>query len=372
MHICMVVFSDLNFDYRVYREATSLHQAGHCISIVAPEFGTASLQGWDDFEIHQIPLDPARSLRLLYPLFWHRSHRHLRALRADAYHAHDLDTLWPAARAARSGNVPLIYDSHEFWTEQSSLVQRPSIRAFWAHLEQRLVKQADRTISVSASIAQALQERYQLEKVTVLRNLPLYRAPVESQRIHVELDLGPDRKILLYQGGFLTENGLAEQIETMADLDDAMAFVLIGDGPCEAALKAQVLQAGLQEKVYFIPRVPFRQLHSYTCAADVGLCLIKGTGKSFYYSMPNKLFEYMMAGLPVLASDFPEMRAVIQDSGAGEVVDPQDVPAIRGCIRDLLGDPARIQAYSKAALQAAHRYNWEQEACKLTRLYASL
>ena len=128
---------------------------------------------------------------------------------------------------------------------------------------------------------------------------------------------------------------------------------MIGDGRCEAALKAQVQQAGLKEKVYFIPRVPFGELHNYTCAADLGLCLIKGTGKSFYYSMPNKMFEYMMAGLPVLASDFPEMRSVVQASGAGQVVDPQNIEAIRQCIQGLLDEPTRIQQYGEAALRAA-------------------
>ena len=371
VHICMVVFSDLNFDYRVFREASSLHQAGHQVSIVAPAFATTPLKGWDDFEVHLISMDRSRSLRLLYPLFWRRARRLLLSVRADAYHAHDLDSLWPAARAARKRHVPLIYDSHEFWIEQSSLVHRPSIRAFWAHLERRLMRQVDRTITVSDSIARSLQERYQLETVAVLRNLPLYRPPVESRLIHAELDLDPGRFIALYQGGFLTENGLAEQIEAFAEID-GVAFVLIGGGPCEAALKAQAWQAGLQEKVYFIPRVPFGELHTYTCAADLGLCLIKGTGKSFYYSMPNKMFEYMMAGLPVLASDFPEMRSVIQQSGAGQVVDPQDIGAIRRCIQDLLGDPTRIQAYGEAALRAAQHYNWEQEADKLIQLYNEL
>ena len=372
MHICMVAFSDLNYDYRIFREATSLRQAGHRVSLVTPAFGSVPLQGWDEFESHLIPVDPGRSLRLSYPIFWHRAFQHLLAIRADVYHAHDLDTLWPAARAGRRRQVPLIYDSHEFWTEQSSLVDRPFIRGFWVRLEHRLIKQVDHTITVSSSIARSLQERHQLDTVTVLRNLPLYRSPVKSERIRTELNLNPDRPIVLYQGGFLTDNGLAEQIEAASGFDRA-ALVLLGDGPCEAALRAQVRQAGLEDKVYFIPRVPFRELHTYTCSADLGLCLIKGTGKSFYYSVPNKLFEYMMAGLPVVASDFPEMRAVIRNSGAGEVVDPENIPAIRNCIEALLNDKNQLQKYSRAALQATRQcYNWEQEAQKLLNIYAAL
>lgn len=372
MHICMAVFGDLRFDYRIFREARTLRQAGHCVSIVASSFDPASVQGWEAFDLYLISVDRSRSLRLAYPAFWRQARQLLLSVRADAYHAHDLDALWPAAQAAQRRDVPLIYDSHEFWTEQSSLVRRPLIRAFWAALERRLIRQVWRTIAVSGSIARALQERYHLDQVAVVRNLPLYQPPVSSDCIRAELGIDPGRPILLYQGGFLTENGLAEQIEAIAGLEEEFAFVLIGDGPAEVALKAQVQRTGLEQKVYFIPRVPFGQLHTYTCAADLGLCLIKGAGKSFYYSMPNKLFEYLMAGLPVLASDFPEMRAVVEDSAAGEVVDPQDMAGIRDRLRALLKDEARRKTYSQAALAAARRYNWEQEAPKLVALYAAL
>lgn len=372
MHICMAVFGDLRFDYRVFREAQCLHQAGHRISIVASSFSPVPLQGWGEFDLHLIPMDRSRSLRISYPAFWRQARQLLLGTRADVYHAHDLDTLWPAAFAARRRDVPLVYDSHEFWTEQSSLVDRPFIRNFWALLERRLIRQVHRTITVSTSIAQALQDRYGLEQVAVVRNLPFYRPPVQSDRICTELKLAAGRPVVLYQGGFLTDNGLAEQIEAVAGLHENLAFVLIGDGPREAALKEQVRSSNLESTVYFISRVPFGELHSYTCSADLGLCLIKGTGKSFYYSMPNKLFEYLMAGLPVLASDFPDMRAVVEDSGAGLVANPQDLRDIREKIRSFFADSARRQAYRRAALVAAQRYNWEQEAPRLLALYAGL
>jgi len=371
MHIAMVVFGDLRFDYRVFREATSLHQAGHRISIVASAFSPDPLEGWDDFAIHAIAVDRSRSLRATYPAFWRRAYQLLLSLDADAYHAHDLDALWPAARAAKRQDVPLVYDSHEFWTEQSSLVQRLAIRSFWAMLERHLIQRANGVITVSESIARALEQRYDLEKVTVLRNLPHFKEPLPGDLIRTELQLEADRPIVLYQGGFLTENGLSEQIEAAAGFSRA-ALVLIGDGPSEGALKAQVARAGLADRVYFIPRVPFHQLHAYTCSADLGLCLIKGAGKSFYYSMPNKLFEYLIAGLPVLASNFPEMSSVIDATKAGEVVDPQDVTAIRDCIERLLGDMKLRQQYAGAARNAARHYNWEQESHHLIELYASL
>jgi glycosyltransferase involved in cell wall biosynthesis len=369
MHIAMVVFSDLRFDYRVFREATSLVEAGHQVSIVSSAFAETPLGEWKGIDVHLIPVDRSASLRLLYPQFWRQATQRLKSLAADAYHAHDLDVLWPAWRAAHQRDVPLVYDSHEFWIEQSSLVNRRVIRGFWSQLERRLIGQANRVITVSPSIGQNLEQTYGLEDVVILRNLPLYREPVTSDLIHLELGLESGRPIVLYQGGFLTANGLDLQIKAAAQLDQA-ALVLIGDGPTQDQLKAQVRTLGLEHKVYFIARVPFQKLHQYTCSADLGLCLIQGIGQSFYYSLPNKLFEYLMAGLPVLASNFPDMGQIVNQEGVGQTIDPSDVSAIGKHITDLLANTELRQQYSQAALQAAKRYNWEHEAAKLIGLYA--
>jgi glycosyltransferase involved in cell wall biosynthesis len=267
--------------------------------------------------------------------------------------------------------VPLVYDSHELWTEQASLVERPFIRAFWCWLERRLISRVDHTIAVSASIGGILAERYGLERVTILRNLPPSRPPLRSNRIRSELRLAEDCVILLYQGGFLTDNGLSEQIAAMAAVDSA-ALVLIGSGPVEEQLRQQVADAGLTERVHFLARVPFPALHEYTCSADVGLCLIKPSGSSFYYSLPNKLFEYMQAGLPILACESPEIRAVMEETGAGQMVDPADVDAIGRHLRELVSDPELRKRYSAASLRSAPSYTWEKDAEKLVSLYSSL
>ena len=375
MHICMVVFGDLSFDFRVYREAVALCEVGHTVTIVAsdrsPDSGQVLPDEWGEFDVRLISVDPSTSLRLSYPSFWLRAHRLLRQVRADVFHAHDLDSLWPAALAARKCQVPLVYDSHELWTEQASLVGRRFIRAFWCWLERHLISQADHTIAVSPSIGDILVERYGLGSVTILRNLPPLRPPLLSNRIRRELQLDESCVILLYQGGFLTDNGLSEQIAAMASVDLA-ALVLIGSGPVEDQLRRQVTDSGLTDRVFFLPRVPFPALHEYTCSADVGLCLIKASGSSFYYSLPNKLFEYMQAGLPVLACRSPEIRAVVEKTGAGEVVDPEDVDAIGQHLRALVADPALRKRYGGASLKAASSYTWEREAQKLVGLYSSL
>ena len=364
MHICMVAFTDLNFDFRIYREAASLKKAGHHVSIVAGTWNQQLDGAWDDFDVHAWPVDRDRSLRVSYFLWWRHAHRILQEIPAEAYHAHDLDSLWPASRAARRRRVPLVYDSHELWTEQSSLASRPLVRGIWAAL-------VSHVITVSPPIAEELSERYGFGDIAVIGNLPPHRSPLSGDLIRERLGLKPDRVILLYQGGMLTDNGLSEQIEAMAGVEGA-ALVLLGEGPTKEQLQNQVAVSGLVDRVFFLPAVPFSQLHALTCSADIGLCLIKSTGKSFHWSLPNKLFEYMMAGLPVLGSEAPEIRRTLDETGAGEVIDLTNPVSLRNRSQRLVDDPARRDRYSGAALQAAHRFCWERESAKLTDLYAAL
>ena len=366
----MVAFTDLRFDARIYREATALQDAGHRVSIVSSSFSeTTTATPWRRFETHLILVDRRRSLRVLYPLFWRRAAQALAALSADAYHAHDLDALWPAERVATRQGALLVYDSHELWTEQSGVVNRPTVQRFWCWLEKRLMPQVHHTIAVSHSIKLALEARYQLDGVTVLRNLPVFRKPVDSNRIRETLGLDDQRPVVLYQGGFLTANGLLEQIDAAAKFERAV-LVLLGGGPCEPDLKQKVHQHQLGDSVFFLPRVPFAELHEYTCSADVGLCLIQNSGKSFFYSLPNKLFEYFMAGLPVVASDFPEMGPVVRDSGAGVLADPRDPAAVAEQVNLLIADSTRMARCAEAARVASRTYSWEREAEKLTAVYA--
>lgn len=371
MHIAMAVFGDLRSDFRVYREASALRQAGHTVSLVAAVRRTDLPAVWDGFDLQLLHVPATGSLRRDYPHFWRWAGRRLRELPADVYHAHDLDALWPSARAARRRRVPLVYDSHELWTDQSSLVHRPGVRAFWSWLEKRTIHRACRVLAVSPSIARELERRYHLPRVGVLRNLPPYRDPVPSHRLRDELSLSHEVPLFLYQGGFLTANGLAEQIAAMGAVDGAH-LVLLGDGPTESALRRQVADAGLGDRVHFVPRVPFDVLHEYTCCADVGLCLIPPAGESFRYCLPNKLFEYFMAGLPVLGSDTPEIRAVLESTGAGLVVDATDTAAIARSLGALRDDGDGRRRLAAAARVAATQYCWEREAPTLLELYAGL
>lgn len=373
MRVCMVVFGDLAFDFRVFREACALSDAGHEVAIVTSHFGGSLPSVWERFQIRSILVDRGQSLRRSYPAFWRLASAAAFDERADVYHAHDLDALWPACRAASRHRAALVYDSHELFTGQSSLVNRPLVRGFWRHMERRLISRVDRVVTVSQAIARRMAVMYRLvQEPAVVRNLPPFRVPIRSERLRVSLGLSGDPlPLALYQGGFLVDNGLREVIEGMPRVHSGR-LALLGSGPTESGLRHQVAVGGLQERVRFLARVPFPELHEHTCGADIGLCVIRPAGSSFSLSLPNKLFEYFMAGIPVLAGDTPEIRAVIEQTGAGVLVDPLDPGAIGSALESLLAESTRWEVLAHAARSAARRYCWEQEAPRLLEVYQSL
>jgi glycosyltransferase involved in cell wall biosynthesis len=228
-------------------------------------------------------------------------------------------------------------------------------------------------MTVSAPIAADLQHRYSLaEKPTVVRNLPPWREAAPSRRLREALGLvGDPQPLALYQGGFLTDNGLLEVIDAMVCIDHGR-LALLGGGPTEHLLRKRVQDSGLQDRVRFLPRVPFPELHEWTCGADIGVCVIKPSGDSFNWSLPNKLFEYFIAALPVLAGDTPQIRQVIEETGTGVVADSQDPEALAQALQNLFNDAARRLRFSAAARIAAQQYCWQQEAPRLLALYESL
>jgi glycosyltransferase involved in cell wall biosynthesis len=161
---------------------------------------------------------------------------------------------------------------------------------------------------------------------------------------------------------------LEQLIEAVALLTRGV-LVVLGDGPLLQQMKRDISQLGLTQRVHLLGRVSMAELPSYTAAANVGVALIQNVCLSYYYCLPNKLFEYLQAGVPVVASDFPEIRRVVQEFEVGELVDPSRPTEIAGAIQRLIDDPARYARLCLNARKAAERMNWEQEEERLIHVY---
>jgi glycosyltransferase involved in cell wall biosynthesis len=300
----------------------------------------------------------------------HRFRRAGLATGAAAWHCHDLNTLAIGVRCKRQRpGTRLVYDSHELATERSRMGRGARRRA--GRAERRGLRHVDEGIWTTRTRAEYVVRRYGIPFPTLIHNVPEMIEVKEGWDLHRRLSIPPEQRILLYQGSIQEFRGIEESIEAVALLDRC-TLVIIGYGYHRPALEERVHRQGLDGRVRFFGPIPNDELLYYTASADVGLCVIRGQSLSYRWSMPNKLFEYMMAGIPLVASDFEEMGRVVREEGVGTVCDPDDPASIAAAVRAIVDDPEADARFRAATRVAITRYNWDHEERKLLALYRRL
>lgn len=222
------------------------------------------------------------------------------ASRPDVVHAHDFNTLPTAWLASLISRSALVYDAHEISTDREGYARE---RKFIGWIEKRLMPRADATITTTEARAQFFARAYKVPRPIVLQNRPRRQEWAHSTRIRDELGLSEDWPIIIYQGGVQPGRGL-ERLATAAASVPRAYVVYVGSGKSEPAVRQVVADLKLEERVKLIPKVDLDQLSDYTRSADIGVQPIENTCLNHYTTDSNKLFEYVMAGLPVVASDF--------------------------------------------------------------------
>ena len=311
---------------------------------------------------------------LTYFDWYLRTYRLMRPDPADVYHAHDLNTLPVAVALARATRAKLVFDAHELYPELSTL--SPTERTVWRIAERPLMRRADQVITVCESIADEIRSRSQVRRPLVLLNCPrlgTVDGVPDSSLLVKKLGAGTanGRPIVLYQGGFAPNRGLPELVAAAARFDNAL-LVLMGWGRLEQDLREQVVSEGLQGRVVISGPVPQKELLGYTRGAHIGVIPYRPVGLNNYYSTPNKLFEYMAAGVPLAVSRLPELVRFVEGLGVGRAFEPGDPAAIAAAVNALLRDPAGRAAMAERAREAARHYNWDTQAVKLLAAYDEL
>lgn len=362
------VTNDLATDNRVVRTCGVLAELGYDVLLVGRK-----LPG-------SLPLErpyKTRRMRLLFnkgPLFYAEYNLRLFFLllfsRCTLLFSNDLDTLLPNYLAARLRGKKLVYDSHEFYTEVPELVDRPRVRAVWLAIERRIFPKLKCVITVNQSIADAYKKRYGNE-VMVVRNIPMPRElPPAPSRETLGLPVG--NRILVMQGaGINVERGAEEAVLAMQELPDCLLLV-IGGGDAWPVLERLVQQHGLQGRVRLLGKMPYARMMDYTRNADLGLTLDKDTNLNYRFSLPNKLFDYLHAGIPVLATDLPEVAAIVRGHNCGVVLPHAGPAAIAGAVRALFADQGPYAAMRRNVIFAARKLHGAPEADKLRSILQGL
>lgn len=404
--VTMFVYNDVRTDARVRREAKALAQAGCRVTVVGRGArGLPPLESVDNFRIvrtpprggigpgSESPWRPHRRGGLIARAGWivgygwdlaawrRAALKEAARLRsADAtlvWHGHDLTGLIVAAAARRRWGGALVYDSHELYLEAGSAARLPALaRKALAALERRLIRRADAVITVNGSVARELSRRYGIPAPVLVMNCPEIPEVVPDRQtspLRAALDLR-DRPVVLHHGGIAEGRGIRIAVEALRDLPAELALVLLGDGELVPELRALSETDAYRGRLLLHPAVAPDVLLDWVAGADLGLVTFENVDMNNYFGTPNKLFECLAVGVPVVVSDFPEMREIVVSNDLGAVCDPTSPESVRAATRRLLTEPVEIASARRGRCRsvAADRYSWSTQEASLLHVYEGL
>ena len=349
----------------------SLAQAGYSVVLVGWERKTSvaltpqlyaqhRLRGWFQHG------------KLFYLEFNLRLTWYLLRQRADVWACADLDAALPTWLRARLGDQPFAYDAHEFFTEVPEVVTRPHVQRLWQWVENFVVPRAQLCYTVGPALARLFGQRHPGSRFAVVRNVPISNEQVTSTDGR---HFGTEQPTLLYQGALNVGRGLAELLEAMPLVPARL--LICGEGDLSAALRAQAARLGLlaagqvEFKGYVLPA----ELRQLTAQATVGIMLLENTGLSYYYSLANKFFDYVQAGIPQLCIDFPEYRALNEQHEVAALVPDLAPTTLAAALARLLpgGQPGTYyQRLAQNCCHARQEWSWQEEEKVLVGLYDEL
>ena len=364
--LLFAVTTDLCYDQRMQRICGSLAAAGYRVLLVGwqrpasppltPQpYAQHRLRGW--FQ-HGKLFYLEYNLRLFF---------YLLGQRAAAWCACDLDTALPVWLRACLGGQPFVYDAHELFTEVPEVVGRPAVQRIWRWVEGFIVPRARLAYTVGPALARVFEQRYG-RPFAVVRNVSRLQAdaPLPSAPI------SPGGYIL-YQGALNAGRGLENLLDAMPQV--AGRLVICGEGDLSAALRERAGRLGLlaTKQVEFRGFVLPEALREVTRHAAVGIMLLENTGLSYYYSLANKFFDYVHAGIPQVLIDFPEYRALNEQFDVAELVADLAPATLATALNRLLrDDPTRYQHLAANCHRAAPQLSWQHEEQELLRLWGAV
>lgn len=360
--IILCVTNDLVTDCRVNRIASSLVNLQAQVLVIGRVFpGSMDLA---DFPC------PVLRMKMIFrkgPLYYAeyniRLFFRLLFVKTSVLVANDLDTLPAVFLVSKIRGLPLVYDSHEYFTEVPELLGRKWIKRTWEMLEALMLPHIQFAYTVSASIAEEYRRKYGIP-MQVIRNLP-----TKSENLQPQIILKKNREhLIIYQGSLNMGRGLELAIRAMGYISNAR-LIIAGAGDVEGELRELTESLSLMERVHFTGRITPGELRLYTIQADLGISLEEKLGLNYYYALPNKLFDYIQARIPVLVSDLPEMSRVVTQYAIGKVNHTHDPYELSLVFQEMLSDKNKRREWRSNLEKAARELCWEQEEKILTNIY---
>ncbi len=359
--VILSVSNDLFSDQRVDRTCSVFVELGYDVLLIGRKLPGSPLPGTRPYRTKRMRLWFNRGF-LFYAEYNIRLFFRLLFSPADIFYANDLDTLPANYWAAKIRRKVLIYDSHEYFTEMPEL-DNPLAKKFWTFLERRLLPGSKYNITVSPSIAEIYEDKYG-KPFRVIRNLPKRFRP-DPQKTRAALHLPEDKAVVILQGGGINKDRGAEELIAASKYMPDVFIVILGGGDQMEQLKVLAKDAVARGRMLFVPRQSYENMMAYTVLADLGLSLEKATNMNMELSLPNKVFEYIQARIPVLSTSLREKKRLIETYGVGELIEDISPPLLAQKIKEMLTGESKRVYWKKQLDIASGELCWEHEKKKL-------
>jgi len=359
------VINDLVTDQRVHKVCSTLVNLGFKVILVGRELPDSPIMNPRTYQTKRMKLFFTKG-SLFYAFFNIRLFIFLLFKKIDLLVSNDLDTLLANYLISKIKGIPLVYDSHEYFTEVPELEGRFA-KKVWLAIEKWIFPKLKDVITVNDSIAAIYKEKYGVE-VGVVRNLPMRFENNFLVLSHDELGIPIETKVIVLQGsGINLDRGGEEAVLAMKQVENAILLV-IGGGDALPKLKQMVSDEGLEGCVKFVPRQTPEQRYRYTAMAEVGLSLDKDTNLNYRYSLPNKLFDYINCGVPILASNLPEVAKIVNEYHVGLVLEQYSVKDISCAINKMLNEDFK-SSLAPNLKEASEELIWDRNLEVLNYIY---
>ena len=294
--------------------------------------------------------------------------------KANLLVANDLDTLLPNYLVSKLKKNKLVYDSHEYFCQVPELLHRPFVKNIWKKIESFILPKLPFIITVSDSIAKCYEQEYEIKNY-VIRNLPhhyqiSHKTEIKN-RIYHQLGMSINQKLIIYQGAINKDRGIEEAILAMNWIENSK-LLIIGSGDIDDIIWKLIQEQKLENKVVLLPRISFEKLKPYTLAADMGISLEKDTNLNYRFSLPNKMFDYIAAEIPVLATALPEITKIFKKYEIGDLISSHEPTHIAEKINFMLNSQDRNAIWNEKLKLAKEALCWEKEELKLLEIYRNV